>query len=68
MNLDLLPLGWVHFIASLIAVGVGAATLVRPKGTPTHRLQGRIYAAAVLVSVSIVSECSSSRIGLALRC
>lgn len=50
MNLDLLPLGWVHFIASLIAVGVGAAILVRPKGTPTHRLRGRIYAAAVLVT------------------
>ena len=50
VSLDLLPLGWVHFIASLIAVVVGAAILVRPKGTPRHRLRGRIYAAAVLVT------------------
>jgi len=50
VNLDLLPLGWVHFIASLIAVGVGAAILVRPKGTPKHRLRGRVYVAAVLVT------------------
>ena len=50
VNLDLLPLGWVHFIASLIAVGVGAAILARPKGTPTHRLRGRIYAVAVLAT------------------
>ena len=50
MNLDLLPLGWVHFIASLIAVVVGATILVRPKGTPTHRLRGRVYVAAVLVT------------------
>jgi len=50
VDLELLPLGWVHFIASLIAVAVGAAILVRPKGTPTHRLRGRIYAVAVLAT------------------
>jgi uncharacterized membrane protein len=50
MNLDLLPLGWVHFVASLVAVGVGALILVRPKGTPVHKLRGRVCAAAILVT------------------
>jgi uncharacterized membrane protein len=50
MNLDLLALGWVHFAASLIAVAVGAFVLVRPKGTAVHRLRGRIYAAAIIVT------------------
>jgi uncharacterized membrane protein len=50
VNLDLLPLGWVHFIASLIALALGAVVVVRPKGTPAHRLRGRIYAVAVVVT------------------
>lgn len=50
MNLDLLPLGWVHFVASLIAVAVGALVLVRPKGTAVHKLRGRIYVVAILVT------------------
>ena len=50
MNLDLLPLGWVHFVASLIALALGAVVVVRPKGTPVHRLRGRIYAVAVVVT------------------
>jgi uncharacterized membrane protein len=50
MNLDLLALGWVHFAASLIAVAAGAFVLVRPKGTAVHRLRGRIYAGAIIVT------------------
>jgi uncharacterized membrane protein len=50
MNLDLLALGWVHFIASLVALAVGALVLLRPKGTPVHRLRGRIYVVATLVT------------------
>src|SRR5215472_12280744 len=50
MNLDLLPLGWVHFIASMVALAVGALVLVRPKGTPVHKLRGRIYVVAILVT------------------
>jgi uncharacterized membrane protein len=50
MNLDLLPLGWVHFIASLAAVAVGALVLMRPKGTPIHKLRGRIYVVAILAT------------------
>ena len=50
MNLDLYPVGWVHFIASLIALGAGAVVLVRPKGTPVHRLRGRVYVVALVVT------------------
>jgi uncharacterized membrane protein len=50
MNLDLLPLGWVHLIASLIALAVGALVLVRPKGTAVHKLRGRIYVVTILVT------------------
>ena len=50
MNLDLYPIGWVHFIASLIALAAGAVVLVRPKGTPVHRLRGRVYVVALVVT------------------
>ena len=50
MDLDLLPIGWVHFVASLIAIGIAALVLLQPKGTPVHRLRGRAYVLAVLVT------------------
>ena len=50
MNLDLLPLGWVHLVASLAALAVGILVLLRPKGTPVHRRRGRVYALAPLVT------------------
>jgi uncharacterized membrane protein len=50
MNLDLLPLGWVHFVASLIAIAVGAAVLMHPKGTAAHKGRGRLYAVAVVAT------------------
>jgi uncharacterized membrane protein len=50
MNLDLFPLGWVHLLASLVAMAIGAILLVRPKGTPVHKARGRIYAAAMAVT------------------
>lgn len=50
MNLDLYPVGWVHFVASLIALGAGAVVLMRPKGTPVHRLRGRLYVVALVVT------------------
>jgi uncharacterized membrane protein len=49
INLNLLPLGWAHFIASLAALAVGVLVLLRTKGTSVHRQNGRIYALAVLV-------------------
>jgi uncharacterized membrane protein len=50
MNLDLFPLGWAHLVASLVAIAIGAAVLVRPKGTAVHKARGRIYAAAIIVT------------------
>jgi uncharacterized membrane protein len=50
VDLELSPLGWIHFLASLIGVGMGAAILPRPKGTPLHKLRGRIYALALLAT------------------
>jgi uncharacterized membrane protein len=49
MNLDLLPLGWVHLMASLAAMVFGAAVLARPKGTADHKARGRIYAVSMAV-------------------
>jgi uncharacterized membrane protein len=50
MNLDLYPIGWVHTIASLIALAAGAIVLVRPKGTSAHKLRGRIYVLAMIAT------------------
>jgi uncharacterized membrane protein len=50
MNLDLLPLGWVHLVASLAALAAGMLVLVRPKGTPVHKRRGRVYALTLLVT------------------
>jgi uncharacterized membrane protein len=50
MNLELFALGWVHLVASLIALLLGAITLLRPKGTFVHRLRGWFYVTGVLVT------------------
>jgi uncharacterized membrane protein len=50
MNLDLYAIGWVHLLLSLIALAAGAIVLVRPKGTPVHRLRGRIYVIALVLT------------------
>ena len=50
MNLDLYPIGWVHSVASLIALVAGAIVLMRPKGTPVHKLRGRIYVLAMIAT------------------
>ena len=50
MNLDLLPLGWLHFVASLIALALALLVLVRPKGTPVHKWRGTMYLAVLLVT------------------
>ena len=49
-SLDLYPIGWVHTLASLIALATGAIVLVRPKGTPVHKLRGRIYVLAMIAT------------------
>jgi uncharacterized membrane protein len=50
VNLDLFPLGWVHFVASVAALAAGALVLLRAKGTSTHRQIGRFFSFAILVT------------------
>lgn len=49
MNLDLVPLGWVHSLACLIALAAGAFIFVTPKGTRRHRQVGWWYLGSMLV-------------------
>ena len=50
MNLDLYPIGWLHTAFSIVALVAGAIVLVRPKGTPVHKMRGRIYVLALIVT------------------
>lgn len=50
MNLDLLPLGWVHLLVSLAAMVLGGAMLAGPKGTAGHKTRGRVYVAAMVAT------------------
>jgi uncharacterized membrane protein len=49
MDLDLLPLGWVHTVACLIALATGAAGFTTRKGSPGHILNGRVYLGSMVV-------------------
>ena len=49
MALDLVPLGWVHSLACLIALAAGGFIFLTPKGTRRHRVVGRAYLASMLV-------------------
>ncbi len=49
MDLDLVPLGWVHSLACLVALAAGAFIFVTPKGTYRHRSVGRAYLASMLL-------------------
>jgi len=51
MFADLPPLILVHFLASLVALPLGAIQLFAPKGTPVHRLLGAIYIPVMLVAL-----------------
>lgn len=39
----------VHILAGVAAIGLGAALLASPKGTPHHRRRGRLFVALTLV-------------------
>lgn len=41
-------LGWLHTACALVALGSGAAVLLRRKGTRVHRRMGWIYVASML--------------------
>lgn len=52
MNLDNFitsQLGLVHFVASMLAVVLGTSVLAMTKGTPRHRLLGKLYTLSMLV-------------------
>ncbi|MBV8837126.1 MAG: hypothetical protein JO000_11360 [Alphaproteobacteria bacterium] len=50
IDLDLLPLGWVHLLASLIALVLGGLLLIRRKGTDVHKARGRLYVVAIVLT------------------
>jgi len=50
MNLDLSLLGWAHSVACLFALATGAIVLAGPKGSPQHRLFGRLYLISMLAT------------------
>jgi len=49
MTLDLVPLGWMHSLACLVALAAGAFIFATPKGTRRHQQLGRAYLASMLV-------------------
>lgn len=49
MNLDLVPLGWVHSLACLVALAAGAFIFVTKKGTRRHRLVGLAFVMSQIV-------------------
>ena len=49
MFADMPPLIWVHFLTALVALPLGLTQLLAAKGTPVHRLLGRIYVPVMLV-------------------
>ncbi|MCA3698567.1 MAG: hypothetical protein IOB84_02095 [Brevundimonas sp.] len=49
MNLDLVPLGWVHSLACLIALATGAYVFATPKGTRRHRQVGQVFVASQVI-------------------
>ena len=50
---------YVHFIAALAAMAIGAVQLARPKGTAGHRVIGWSWAA--LMMVVVLARCGSPR-------
>ena len=48
------PVVWIHFVAALAALTIGAIQLARPKGTPGHRAIGWTWA-ALMAAVAISS-------------
>lgn len=48
------PLVAVHVVLALAALAIGAAVLARRKGTPSHKLLGRLWVAA-MVGVAVSS-------------
>jgi len=45
---------WIHLTVALVALGLGIVMIVRTKGTPSHKLLGRAWA-ALMLTVAISS-------------
>jgi uncharacterized membrane protein len=43
-------LGWLHTLACVVALGIGAWVLIGAKGTERHRMLGRIYLGAAIAA------------------
>lgn len=48
-----LTLAWLHLATVVPCFFIGGWILARPKGTPVHRLAGRVYAVLMLVTALI---------------
>jgi uncharacterized membrane protein len=46
---DIVPIGWVHVIACLVALVAGGWNIAGAKGTPRHILMGRAYVISMIV-------------------
>lgn len=46
---DILPIGWVHTIACVIAIATGAWNMAARKGTPGHRTVGTVFMLSMIV-------------------
>lgn len=50
MNHAFIPAIWIHLVAALAALGMGAMVFLRRKGTDAHRWMGRTWAVLILVT------------------
>ena len=48
MNLDLVPLGWIHSLACLVALAAGPVGFMTRKGSPQHVLIGQAYMVSMI--------------------
>jgi uncharacterized membrane protein len=46
------PAGWLHLIASILALVFGTWVLITPKGTRAHRRVGYLYAVSMLLLIA----------------
>lgn len=52
----------IHAFSAIAAVALGAVVLFRPKGTPNHKLLGRIWAGLMLVTATAAIFVNEMRI------
>lgn len=50
MNTAVTPAIWIHLVAAIAAIALGAAVFLARKGTFVHRMAGRTWAGLMLVT------------------